>query len=311
MDEKLKATLQKIELLSKQNEEFANEMRKMFGKTSSVRVVNGEGKIEENVAAIREALDIRAPVSIDYSFVDNQRVQDQLIIDNLRMENTALSYINNEIDRIYNYCVNAFYQVENIINYFLYKKYPGTNELVNVLEEYTKYDYEYKENKYSYDYRFKPNNKDYFNIKNVDIVYKANVISHMLFPNDTNFYWFLTNLRKLRNESSHRCQVIMKDEEINKNLCDFIKNNTIVTTQEYLKILVEAIRDVLQNKKTIAPYSASYITKTGEMISSNIVSIEGKNIFLPKMISDQLKEKSTGEIITFIYKIDKLIDLQK
>ena len=118
MDENLKLTIQKIRMLSEQNEEFRNEMQKLFGNSVPASVVNIIPDLTNNISAIRSALEIRANVSISYSFVKHQRLRDQLIIDNLRMENAALNLQDPEDGRFYIFCVNAFYQVENIVNYF-------------------------------------------------------------------------------------------------------------------------------------------------------------------------------------------------
>ena len=60
MDEKIKATIEKIVQLSKQNEEFNMEMRKLFGKTVSASTVSNSLDVSEDIAAIRAALEIRA-----------------------------------------------------------------------------------------------------------------------------------------------------------------------------------------------------------------------------------------------------------
>ena len=122
MDDKLKLTLQKIKTLSLQNSEFAEELKKMFGTTpSSTSFVSKN--IADDVSAIREALEIRAQNSITYDFVKNQRVRDQLIIDNLRMENSAINLRQDEHRRFYLFCVNAFYQIENLLNYYFHNQY--------------------------------------------------------------------------------------------------------------------------------------------------------------------------------------------
>ena len=82
MDEKLKLTLQKIKALTLQNKEFAEELAKMLDipiSKQSVSLLNG---VTDDVAAIREALEIRANKSISDDFVKEQRLRDQLIIDN-------------------------------------------------------------------------------------------------------------------------------------------------------------------------------------------------------------------------------------
>ena len=117
MDEKLQSTLNKIIQLTEQNPEFGVELRKKLGMTSSANsAYNRNTSIQDDVTAIRRALEIRANNSISYDFINQQRLRDQLIIDNLRMENAALNLQISEAERFYSFCVNAFYQVENIIS---------------------------------------------------------------------------------------------------------------------------------------------------------------------------------------------------
>ena len=88
MDDKLKSTLDKVIRLTLQNAEFGMELRKALQIKPSVHSVNIEANITDDVQAIREALEIRANKSIAYDFVRHQRLRDQLIIDNLRMDST-------------------------------------------------------------------------------------------------------------------------------------------------------------------------------------------------------------------------------
>lgn len=137
MDEKIKSTVHKIKLLAEQNPEFYQEMQKLFGKTASASDVNMNSNIFSDIAAIRSALEIRANASITYNFVQNPRLRDQLIIDNLRMENAALNLRDPEADRFYVFCVNAFYQVENILNYFYHTVFPEVESLLKEIEDAT------------------------------------------------------------------------------------------------------------------------------------------------------------------------------
>ena len=65
----------------------------------------------QDIKKVKEALELRADYSIDYSFVKDIFVQRQLMIDNLRMENVLLNLSMSEIERYDNFCVNAFLQV--------------------------------------------------------------------------------------------------------------------------------------------------------------------------------------------------------
>lgn len=77
----------------------------------------------QEIEKVKEALELRADFSIDYSFVKDIFVQRQLMIDNLRMENVLLNLSMSEMERYDNFCVNAFLQVENILNYYFCEKY--------------------------------------------------------------------------------------------------------------------------------------------------------------------------------------------
>ena len=73
MDEKIKKVLYMISSLAEQNKDFASELQKMFGRTSAGSGVVIVEHVADDVAAIREALEIRANNSISYSFVNDQR----------------------------------------------------------------------------------------------------------------------------------------------------------------------------------------------------------------------------------------------
>ena len=135
MDEKLKLTIDKIVQLSKQNPEFDAELRKRLEITSSANVVSSQMSICDDVHAIRETLEIRANNSISYDFIlakGNQRLRDQLLIDNLRMENAALNLKEKELERFYSFCANAFYQIENVVNFYFYVMFPDIDNLLNL-----------------------------------------------------------------------------------------------------------------------------------------------------------------------------------
>ena len=99
MDEKIKSTVEKIKLLAKQNPEFAKEMQNIFGKSESSSDLPILSSVSSDVSAIRSALEIRATESLKYNFVKVPRLRDQLVIDNLRMENSSLNLQEKESDR--------------------------------------------------------------------------------------------------------------------------------------------------------------------------------------------------------------------
>lgn len=247
MDEKIKATIEKIVALSKQNEEFNLEMRKLFGKTVSASTVSNSQTISDDIAAIRAALEIRGNHSIDYGFIKEQRLKEQLFIDNLRMENAALNLKEKESDRFYTFCVNAFYQVENIVNYYFHKSYPDINDLLTAIENATKND---SDGKKSFRFkRAKGEKSEYVekNVSDIDMFYKMNALCNIMFPNDKAIKSTLSNLRKVRNEGEHRCQIIWEEKNEENKLYVFLKKATFNSIRITLKKVVSEVKANLQS----------------------------------------------------------------
>ena len=242
MDEKLKSTIDKIVQLSKQNPEFAAELRKRLNMTSSANVVSSQMSICDDVHAIREALEIRANNSISYDFIlakGNQRLRDQLLIDNLRMENAAFNLKEKEQERFYSFCANAFYQIENAVNFYFYVMFPDIDNLLSFIENATNID-----GKYS----FKRNtNKEYKSVSDIEITHKLNAICNTLFPDDKNIKATYSQLRQVRNEGAHRCMVIMEEHDESNALYRFFKYNTFNSIRIVLIKLIGTIKQEIEN----------------------------------------------------------------
>ena len=244
MDEKIKATIEKIVQLSKQNEEFNMEMRKLFGKTVSASTVSNNMGITDDIAAIRAALEIRGYNSIDYSFIKELRLRDYLNADNLRMENAALNFREKESERFYSFCVNAFYQVENIVNYYFHKAYPNIEDLLKVIEDATINDTDGKKS-----FKFKRAKGEFVekNVGDIQIFYKINALCNLLFPKDDKLKSTLGNLRKVRNEGEHRCQIIWDEKNEENKLYVFLKKATFNSIRITLKKVVAEVKSQLQS----------------------------------------------------------------
>lgn len=239
MDEKINATVEKIKLLAKQNSEFAKEMQNLFGTKEPSSDLPILTSVSNNVSAIRSALEIRATESLKYSFVRESRLRDQLIIDNLRMENAALNLQEKESDRFYIFCVNAFYQLENIINYYYYVSYPNIDGLLDEIESAT----EHEEEKF----RFKRKKGELIEktVADISIYYKINAMCNTLFPDNISLKLTLNNLRKVRNEGEHRCQVIQEKRDENDKLYQFLQNATFNSVRAALIKVVNTIEYAL------------------------------------------------------------------
>ena len=297
MDEKIKATIEKIKLLSKQNEEFNQEMQKLFGKTVSASTDSMPNTILDDISAIRSALEIRANVSISYDFVKEQRLRDQLIIDNLRMENAALNLKEPEEDRFYTFCVNAFYQVENIINYYYHLSYPNIELLLSEIEEATKSEKD--------DFKFKRSGKEQ-NITSINIVHKINAFCNTLLYDEKTLKWAIGTLRQVRNEGAHRCSIIRKEEDNNSNIYKFLKNNTFNSVRIYLKQFVNTIKKEIQE-----PTKEEEITVviTSKLPSACYISMKGSTIELPNKFLSKVKALNNGDELRVKVLRNRIIDV--
>lgn len=238
MDEKIKSTVYKIKLLAEQNPEFYQEMQKLFGKTASASDININSNISSDITAIRSALEIRANASITYSFVKYQRLRDQLIIDNLRMENAALNLQDPEADRFYVFCVNAFYQVENILNYFYHTVFPEVESLLKEIEDATQDE--------KNDFRFRRTGKEQ-NVGSIPVAHKLNAFFNSYLPEESSLKWSIGTLRQVRNEGEHRCDIIRQEKDENNNLYKFFSRKTFNYVRIDLIKFVNAIEYKLKN----------------------------------------------------------------
>lgn len=302
MEDNLRLTIQKIRLLAEQNAEFKNEMQKLFGNTGSASAVNNEGQVSTDVAAIRMALEIRGNASISYDFIKEQRLRDQLYIDNLRMENAALNLKEKEIDRFYTFCVNAFYQVENIVNYYFYSCYPQIDDLLDILETSTKDDGEKGK------YQFKRSQTAFKEktVGDIPIFYKINALCNMLFPNDVELKITLDNLQKVRNEGEHRCQVIYSEKDDTNSLYQFLQKATFNTIRIYLKKVVATIK-----KELLHPVGKQ---KCIESIVNNLtgmcfVTLNGENVQLPAKLIKKISGLKKDDKIEITLDKNVIVDV--
>lgn len=298
MDEKIKSALQKIKLLADKNPEFAQELRKMFECTSSADVVPVQESITKDIVCIREALEIRADKTIIYDFVKNINFRNQLIIDNLRMENAALDLQKEEKERFYDFCVNAFYQLENIINYYYHITYPNINSLLAVIETYTSQE--------APDYQFKRSGKE-VNVSSIAMCDKANSLCNMFFPGD-NIKATIGTLRKVRNEGEHRWSSIIDNNDANNQLYKFYRFQTFNSIRSLLKRVVNVISENLGKPVPLQP-NIIKATITSLLASACFVRYGDNQVSLPYTLLPKVKECTNGQEINLVFSGPKIIDV--
>ena len=293
MDEKIKSTVDKIKLLAKQNQEFAKEMQILFGKSETPSDLPILTSVSTDVSAIRSALEIRATESLKYNFVKVQRLRDQLIIDNLRMENAALNLQEKESDRFYIFCVNAFYQLENIINYYYHVMFPNINDLLNEIEKATCSDPE--------EFQFKRKGSEK-TVVDVSLYYKITAICNSLFPDNIQLKVTLNNLRKIRNDGEHRCQVLMEKRDATNNLYQFLQSATFNSVRATLLKVVSAIEVIMQDK------NVEGIIKT-MLPSTCFILYDGKTEELSPKLFSKVKKLKADDKIKITLSANKIIDV--
>lgn len=297
MDEKIKATVHKIRLLAEQNSEFSQEMRKLFGKTASASLVNISSNLSSDITAIRSALEIRANESITYNFVRNQRLRDQLIIDNLRMENAALNLQDPESDRFYVFCVNAFYQVENILNYFYHTAFPDVESLLKEIEDATKDE--------KNDFKFRRTGKEQ-NVGSIPVAHKLNAFFNANLPEDRSLKWSIGTLRQVRNEREHRCDIIRQEKDENNNLYKFFKSKTFNYVRIDLIKFVNAIEYKLKNPNKEEKLKSEI---KSNLPSACYVLLKGKSESLPNNLLAKVRHLKNGDKIILTVVGNKINDV--
>ena len=299
MDEKIKSTVYKIKLLAEQNPEFYQEMQKLFGKTASASDININSNISSDITAIRSALEIRANASITYSFVKYQRLRDQLIIDNLRMENAALNLQDPEADRFYVFCVNAFYQVENILNYFYHTVFPEVESLLKEIEDATQDE--------KNDFRFRRTGKEQ-NVGSIPVAHKLNAFFNSYLPEESSLKWSIGTLRQVRNEGEHRCNIIRQEKDENNNLYKFFKSKTFNYVRIDLIKFVNAIEYKLKNPDTEEKIESVIKSK---LPSACYVLLREKSVLLPNKLYAKIKHLDNGAKIILTITGNKINDVNE
>lgn len=216
------------------NEWLLLELKKRFGRETSTT-------ISQDIKDIRNALNIAGTNSITYNYVSNQILRNQLLIDNLRMENYALDLkTTNESERFYFFCLSAFFQIENMLNYYFYTKFPNINDLLSFIEKTTG----------KLQDSFKRSGKEK-NVGDIIIWYKIYCFCVVCFPfseksNDFT-YKLLSDLRLVRNEGLHRCDIIKNDKE--NKLYNFFLHQDFNTIRSLLKKVSDKIESELCHPK--------------------------------------------------------------
>lgn len=297
--EKIIEQIDKIEQYSRKpgNEWLLAELKSRFGNSN----MSDSSRVSDDVAFIRSALCIKANNSITYDFITNQRLKDQLIIDNLRMENAAYNLQEKEIDRFYIFCVNAFYQVENIVNYYFHVSYPQIQDLLTVIENNTQNDGEGGK----YQFRRSQTNPE-SNVGDIPVSFKINALCNILFPKDSKIKITLGNLRKVRNEGEHRCQVIYNQKDENNKLYQFLEKATFNNIRIILIKLVSTIKEHLSESNRVEMVQGTIVSMLPGVC---FISFDGKRNQLPANLMKKINNLKNGDNILVKLRDKTIVDV--
>lgn len=142
---------------------------------------------------------------INYEMIGIMSLKEKLQDDNKRMELVFLEKKYSE-DNFISFCTFAFYQIENLINYFFWRKFTYDNLLLELLNNNPKFGKSYK-NLETAKCHF-PNQKR-LPIHVILFLYEK----EFFFDKGKYYDKHLTLLREVRNDSSHRCSVIDTDRD--------------------------------------------------------------------------------------------------
>lgn len=205
---------------------------------------------------------------INYNHITINNVKNRLIKDNIKMEKLLSDRSAPTDEKFISFCTIAFHQIENLINYYYYRKYPV---LENLLETLIKENPSFRSSNKNLDKaksRFK-------RIRDLNIHYLV-YLYEKEFYFDKNLYYDkqITKLREIRNDESHRCEVINVDKSKIKS--DYIQ----------LKDKIDSYKKRNKNyqptnieKKIISNYEVLvFLEKKNIKEARNTVSNVNKNI---------------------------------
>ena len=220
-----------------EQEWFRDALQKRFSSAPTTNGIASDDvtQIKEDTQKIKRYLSLEPELSIDYSYITNKLLKTRLEIDNLRMENVRYDLEEkDEIKRLYDFSINAFYQIENLINFYYYEKFRNPDDLFTHLENVEGSTFRRKNER---------------NVGDIAIVHKIYCFTKIHFEEDYNSKDYtglnIHHLRQIRNEGLHRCTRISRIENENPTLHKFLKYATFHTIHATLKTLNNKVKSLI------------------------------------------------------------------
>ncbi|GAB4247168.1 MAG: hypothetical protein Kow0027_08770 [Saprospiraceae bacterium] len=143
---------------------------------------------------------------LNYEMIKNENVRRQLIKDNKKMELILLDNIHSPNDKFISFCTSAFHQIENLLNYYYWKRFPNIESMKQFMLD----------NNPAFKKKWKTLDKlkwikkiSDFNIHLLVYLYeKEHYFDKGIYYNKE-----ITLLREIRNDESHRCSIFELDKQ--------------------------------------------------------------------------------------------------
>lgn len=187
----------------------------LLGHIAFIKLIKGSTKTVDNLLLKYSFLNNQ----IDYNHIQHTSVKNRLKKDNIKMEKLLFEDNIDSDDIFISFCTSAFHQIENLINYFYWKKFPVFDNLLDTLIlENPKFKKRYNSLEKA-KYSFKQ-------IKDLNINVLVYLYEKEFYFDKKKYYkQQITKLREVRNDESHRCEVIDLDKEkIIKDYTDLTEN---------------------------------------------------------------------------------------
>lgn len=232
--------------LNKVNYDFQSVL---LGHLSFLKLIKGEDN--QSIKRLRKKY-VFLNNLIDYSYIENDATRKKLSEDNLKMENIFFEGNNND-DNFISFCTSAFHQIENLLNYYYWKKFPFFDDLINELLS--------KNERFKKQFKTLEKAKERFSkIRDLDINVLVFLYEKEFFFDRKVFYnRHITMLREIRNDASHRCSIsdlniedlrkdysLIEEERIDK--LSRGKNFILSTKQKKIELNIMTI-NFLEEKK--------------------------------------------------------------
>jgi hypothetical protein len=178
---------------------------------------------------IEQYLSIDGFQVIDYSFIENERVRNQLICDNIEMSRHRLGKRTGKVD-FEEYCRFATLQIEELLNYFYFQKFQGDMLIIN---QY-----------------FSNNLSKEVNVRSISEISLSTKLKDFgkLMNLDKKVTSVIQKLINIRNRASHRSTIQKNDdskiiqEAFENNLLGFVNYETI---SDYQKSVSNEAKNIL------------------------------------------------------------------